>query len=153
MNPPTGTERVRFRIAAHIAVGVLAIALTACQGTSTTRAGHREGETLQTAQRLSPHSPAQTPPEEAPGAPWNGTEPEGEWPPAPFDAPGALSREKTFWDQIDFGGSVEVEGIWGENLPYRHDHYGRSTLQLDASYPKDASRVGVVIRSRRSWYP
>lgn len=155
MNPPTGIKRIRFRIAARAMAGVLALALAGCQGASTLHAGKEDtaGETLQTAQGPSPDSPAPTIPGQAPGVQWNGTEPEGEWPPAPLDVPGVPAYEETFWDQIDFGGSVKVEGVWGKNLPYRHDHYGRTTFELDASYPKDSSRVGVVIRSRRSWYP
>lgn len=135
--------------------GILALVLAACQGASVTHRSRTgtEGEGVQVNdQHAVTRAPLTTRGESA--APdWGQSEPESEWPPAPFDAQDKAPGGERFWDRIDFGGSVEVEGIWGKNLPYRSDHYGRTTLQLDASYPKDSPRMGVVIQSRRYWDP
>jgi len=142
------STQIRFGIHALAATSILALLLAGCQGTSVARRDRTgmEGERVQFADPLSPNRLPETAREEPPG-------PASEWSPEPFDAWNKAPREETFWDRIDIGGSVEVEGIWGKNLPYRRDHYGRTKLQLEASYPKESARMGVVIQSRRSWYP
>ncbi|HEQ60029.1 MAG TPA: hypothetical protein ENN74_00295 [Firmicutes bacterium] len=139
-------SRLQIRTLAMVSILVLFVA--ACQRTSVSRRA-RTGMESERIQMAAPLPPDPSPPMSEAGPP----EPVSESPPEPFEAWNKAPREETFWERIDIGGSVEVQGIWGKNLPYRRDHYGRTKLQLEASYPKESARMGVVIQSRRSWYP
>jgi len=142
------STHIRFAVHALAATSILALLLAGCQGTSVARRGRTETES-ERIQIAAPLPPAPSLPMSEAGPP----KPVSESPPEPFEAWNKAPREETFWERIDIGGSVEVEGIWGKNLPYRRDYYGRTKLQLEASYPRESARMGVVIQSRRSWYP